>query len=365
MILLSAAAVGLLALLFWSMSGNEGSRGASSKGAAGKHTRDVDEDDIPPPRASSNVAPSGKSASQGNAPTSVHPSASTGVVFFSPWGGSKMNQVGRDRPEEGNPEGPMSLAADRSGRVLVLDQVNGRVVRYGASGQPESAVKIDLLAAQDVVAAPDGSMAVLDRLAGKKVALYDAAGKPRGELPLTGPSLEEPGLVTGIFVDGDQVYAEKEHGPLVLLGDTSGRPANPRTELPGRPSRDGKSFLTAGITDGPTGRIYVSAMDRATREHRFTRELRLGAPLRYLLLLDSDAKGTIYVAAQVEGEEDLERILLHCLEPARGAPAGSAELPASVLPEESFRDLTVPEEGGVLYAHRTAEGVSYERYACK
>ena len=40
-----------------------------------------------------------------------------------------MDQVGRDRPKEGNPEGPMSFAVDGRGRMHVLDQVNGRVVR--------------------------------------------------------------------------------------------------------------------------------------------------------------------------------------------------------------------------------------------
>src|SRR5262245_8875814 len=38
-----------------------------------------------------------------------------GVVLFSPWGGSRGNHLGRDRPQEGSPTGPMSLTMDGKG----------------------------------------------------------------------------------------------------------------------------------------------------------------------------------------------------------------------------------------------------------
>jgi hypothetical protein len=46
-------------------------------------------------------------------------------------------------------------------------------------------------------------------------------------------------------------------------------------------------------------------------------------------------------------------------------PVGSAVLPANTLPDETFRDLTVLDGGGVVYAVRTEAGVSYERYDCE
>jgi len=36
------------------------------------------------------------------------------------------------------------------------------------------------------------------------------------------------------------------------------------------------------------------AIDRSLGAHRFTREIRTGAPLAFISLLDSDRSGTIY-----------------------------------------------------------------------
>lgn len=285
------------------------------------------------------------------------------VVFFSPWG-SRGGDLGRERPAEGNPEGPMSLSLDSSGRVLVLDQVNNRIVRHGADGKLEATIPLTQTGAQDIVSAKDGSTAVLDRLVDKSIAVYDEGGALRGSIPLQGPGIEEPGLVTGVFTDGDDIYVEREHGPLVLVGHTSGKPAAARVEIPGRPSRDGLSFLNAGITDAAAARVYVSSIDRATHEHRFTRELRLDAPVTSLVLLDSDKHGTIYFGAQIERAPGSEAVVVLCLEPSKGAPLGSLELPVNTLPEETFRDLAVQDDGSIVYSLRSDEGVTYQRYQC-
>jgi hypothetical protein len=287
-----------------------------------------------------------------------------GVVFFSPWGGSTKDQLGRERPEEGNPMAPMSLTVDGKGRVFVLDEVNGRIVRYGADGKPEGESRIDLRAAQDLAVGKDGSLAVLDRVGDKAIALYDEGGALRGQLPLEGEGIDETGVVSGVFVDGDDVYVEREHGPLVKVGDVNGNPADPRTEIPGRPTRDGLSYINAGITDAETGRAYVASIERATGEHRFTRELRLKAPIRSIQLLDTDVSGTIYFAAEVDAENGPGSILLSCLDPLQGVPVGAAVLPVNTMPEETFRDLTVLDEGGVIYALRSEQGVTYQRYDC-
>lgn len=259
----------------------------------------------------------------------------------------------------------MSLAVDEKGRAYVLDQVNDRVVRRGPSGEVEGVVPLKLTNPQDIALGKGGSMAVLDRLSDKAIALYDEGGALRGQLPLTGEGVPEPGLVTALVVDGDNVYVEREHGPLVRIGDMSGHPADPRLEIPGRPSRDGLSYLSAGITDASAGRVYVSAIDRATNAHRFTRELRLKTEVHSIVLLDSDKKGTIYFAAEVEAQADEPVVVLTCLEPKKGAPTGSAVLPANTLPEETFRDLTVLDGGGVLYAQMTEAGATYKRYDCE
>lgn len=287
------------------------------------------------------------------------------VFFAATWGSGRMDQLGHTRPSEANPEAPMSLTVDGSGRMYVLDQVNGRVLRVGADGKPESVIPLKQQeAAQDVAIGKDGSVAVLDRYFSKSIVMYDEKGNPLGEIPLEGEGLEETGLVTGLFVDGKDVYVEKEHGPLQRIGTTDGKPATDRGEIPGRPSRDGQSFINAGVIDVTAGRMYVSAIDRPTMQHRFTRELRQGAVIRGILMLDTDKLGTIYLATQLD-KDGSEMVILTCLEPLKGFPMGSVQLPVNTMPEETFRDFAVLDEGGVIYSMRTEQGVSYQRYDCQ
>lgn len=323
--------------------------------------------------AATTTSPSGRSALRPGTLPAAAASGSAGPlageeakgqpVFFAKWG-SGLDQLGHERPEEANAVGPMSLAVDSRGRVHVLDAVNNRVVRRGEGGKPDLAIRMDLTDTQDIAIGADGAMAALDRYVDKSVLIYDDTGVLKGELPIEGEGVTDVGEVTGVFVDGNDVYVEREHGALVKIGDTAGMPAEPRSEIPGRPSRDGLSFLSAGITDAPTGRVYVSSIERATSEHRFTRELRLNAFVRSIVLLGSDKAGTIYFAAEVE--QDGEGIVvLQCLEPLKGIPVGGALLPINTLPEESFRDFAVLEDGGVIEALRSEAGVTYTRYDCE
>lgn len=314
---------------------------------------------VRPPRAKPLVGPDGEP--KGPSFSEQTPGKE---IFTAAWGSGPGN-LGRDRPEEGNPIGPMSLGVDAKGRVHVLDGVNGRIVRRGADGKPDGSIKVDYLEPQDIAVGEDGTTAVLDRFTEKSVAVYDDSGVLRGELPLEGEGISDVGEVTGVFVDGTDVYAEREHGQLVRIGDTSGQVADPQTEVAGRPTRDGLSWINAGITDAPAGRVYVTAIDRPTNQHRFTRELKLRVLVRSIVLLDSDKTGTIYFAAEVEPEGTPPVIVLSCLEPLKGIPVGGAILPVNTLPEETFRDFTVLDEGGVIHALRTEQGVTYTRYDCE
>jgi hypothetical protein len=258
----------------------------------------------------------------------------------------------------------MSVVSGPGGQIFVLDQVNQRIVRRNADGSLAGTSEMKLTAAQDLAVGPDGSAAVLDRLGDKAIALYDPSGALRAQLAIEGEGIEEPGYITGVFVDGSDVYVEREHGTILKVGDVNGIPAEPRTEAPGRPSRDGLSWLNAGITDGPGGRALVSSIDRKTGEHRFSRQLRYKSEVHSILLLDSDKKGVIYFAVGLHEDPAVDYVLLQCLDPLKGAPLGSATLPVNVLPEETFRDLTVLDDGGVVYAVRGNDGVTYRRYDC-
>jgi hypothetical protein len=344
------------------------------RGCAGRDTKGSAS--VPGAEGASGPSGSGRPALPGRGPSGVAMAGDAGaedasaakgpeLVFQATWGGSRMDQVGRSRPEEGNPEAPMSLSMDGKGRMYVLDQVNGRVVRIGADGKPEGVIPLKQQeAAQDVAVTDDGKAAVLDRFSSKSVVMYDEKGNALGEIPLEGEGLEEPGLATGIFVDGKDVYVEKEHGPLLRIGTTDGQPAADRGEIPGRPTRDGLSFIKAGLTDAMEGRMFVVSTDRATLKHKFTREIKQGTEIRAILMLDSDKAGTIYLATQLVSN-GTESVNLQCLEPLKGYPVGSAQLPVNTMPEETFRDMTVLDEGGVIYAVRSESGVAYQKYDCQ
>lgn len=283
--------------------------------------------------------------------------AAPNALVVARWG-SKRDELGRDRPQEGNPEGPMSLVM--AGRdLLVLDQVNGRLVRYGADGRLLRTSEAPTTA-QDLAVAKDGTVAMIDRLAAKAVTLVDANGKKIGELPL-GARVAEPGLVTAVVVDGKDVYVEKEHGALVLLGTTDGTPASEAVQLTGRPSRDGTLLLTAGLSSKPQGRAYLNAVDRKTSALRFARAILFPRPSHAIVLLDSDARGTLYLAVAAGEPGDAH---VACLDPGDGHVLGRVALPLSHTPEESFRDFTVGDDGTIVFAVRTDDGVQYRTARC-
>jgi hypothetical protein len=101
------------------------------------------------------------------------------VVVRAKWGNAR-GDLGRERLQEGNAEGPMSFAAGPNGSLVVLDQVNRRVVRYDANGRVTNESDAPATA-QDVAIGRDGSAALLDRLGTKSITLVDPSGRKIGE----------------------------------------------------------------------------------------------------------------------------------------------------------------------------------------
>jgi hypothetical protein len=294
------------------------------------------------------------------------PAAPSSVLFRAKWG-SGEGELGRSRPQEANPEAPMSLAVAPNGDTLVLDQVNGRIVRIGKDGRVLSVMSSPVKAPQEIAVAADGSVLVADRLVDKAVSIIGPDGKVRGALTLEGKGMSEGGAMTGLFLDGDSVYAEREHQQLVRLGSTDGKADPLRDEIPGRPSRDGTFFLNAYLQQDPRDAVFVNATTRKPEAHRFTRRLALGYEAIGILALDTDRAGIIYLAVlgSTTGDQSGATVTLFCLEPEHGAPIGQTSLPANTMPEETFRDLAVLDGGGAIYTVRTESGVELTHVDCR
>ena len=88
-------------------------------------------------------------------------------------------------------------------------------------------------------------------------------------------------------------------------------------------------FDTAGIVNGPAGLVSVTAIDKATLQHRFTRQLTLGTHVVGLNALDADRSGIIYLGTIIEAptstpEVPAFAVTLLCLDPLDGRPGREA-----------------------------------------
>ena len=275
-------------------------------------------------------------------------------IIKTKWG-SGRGELGRNRPAEGNPEGPMSFVAVGKD-LLVVDQVNQRLVRFDKDGKVKGTQAIGPTV-QDVAVAKDGTVALLDRLGDKNVTLTDSNGKKIGTLAL---GTSDPGSITGVFVDGNTVYVEEGHGGLTGIGTTDGQPMQSPVTLGGRPTKDG-ALLVTGTLVAAEGKLTVNAIDRASGTSRFARLIQMPRPSSFIVLLDSDDRGVVY-AGVAAGEP--EQATIACLDPHDGHVLGRVTTPMSSDPEETFRDFSVDGDGTIVHAVRDASGVTYATTTC-
>lgn len=320
----------------------------------------------PRPRAAPPAPPAEKPAAP--TPSGAAPALPKDGAFARARWGAGRGELGRSRQAEGSAEAPLALVAGPRGEVWVLDQVNGRVARWDAQGQPLDPWPLPLETPRELASGPGGRLALLDPHRGGSVALLGPDGRPAGEVPIAGPGLPDPALATGLHSDDDGVWVEREHAFFVRVADAAGRPASERTVLDGRPARAGGLLLSAAIIDARAGTAWVRALDRAKGALAWQRRYTLPAPILRLALLDSDREGRIafgvHVAREVApGRFADESIQLLCLAPD-GAVRAVVALPPPEGPEESLRELALAEDGTVLYLHRTAAEARLLRIPC-
>jgi hypothetical protein len=256
----------------------------------------------------------------------------------------------------------MSLVAGRNGETWVLDQVNGRVVHYDAAGRVLGEVRV-AETAQDLAIGPNGNLYVLDRIGRSELAVFDAAGAPLSTDAVVGGPIAEGGAVTGVFVDDRGVFLEREHTDAVRVAGADGRFDPGRPLVPGRPSRDGTTYVRVALAGRRAAQATVSAFG-SDGTPRWQRAVTFPRGVLHVTLLDTDRAGHVYVGAEVADEavvppyalQDLATIVLR-LALADGADLGALTLPAPDAPEEILRSLAVTDDGEIVQLVPSANGV--------
>jgi hypothetical protein len=326
--------------------------------------------DTAAPAAANNGAATAASGAAGRAAQAMPAAASSrfdeGARVVSAAWGSQPGQFGRRHDPESNPEAPMALAAG-GGELLILDQVNRRIERY-RGGERLGTVALGGDTLQDVTAGTQGRVVVLDRLVERNVAVYGADGRLENEIPIDAKLVGQGGALTGVFADRDGIYVERDHGVIIRIGDAAGNRDRGPEELPGRPTRDGQMYITAAIADRATGQVLVSAVHRLTQKPAFSVTAQLGAPILHLLLLDSDPQGRVYIAAATGNESPeppysiLDEAIIALQLGSFGVTRGRLVLPPISAAEESFRPLSVDDEGSILLMRARPEGLLVTRH---
>jgi hypothetical protein len=281
------------------------------------------------------------------------------------WGG-KPGEFGRRAADESNPESPMAILAGHGDELWVLDQVNLRVQRF-VHGEPAGSFQASETV-QDLARLPNGKTVLLDRLADKNVQIYGPDGKLANTIPIEGKGIANGGAVTGIFGDDRGVYVERDHTTLVQIADADGNQDGTRSEIPGRPTRDGKAVVTLALSNQTKGEFFLTSFDRTTYAALWSETLSFGMPVLHVLLVDSDNDGNIYAAADTGEEAPVppymitnESITVLRINPS-GQITGRLELPFQPTGDEMQRPISIGDDGAVYMMQPSADGLAINRY---
>lgn len=315
-------------------------------------------------------APAAAGSALAEAPTSTAlalPTERAGaeLVARARWG-SGDGELGRSR--ESHRSGPAAIAAGPAGELLVLDQVNRRVVRLSPDGRWLTAIPIESEAALDLVAVGERVWVLLYEPGPDHG--YRLSEHRRDGTRLRGVRLpRDLDLVTGLFAVGEDLYVEERHEEQLLVvrgGVPVGAARSRRARLLGRPdpSRPGSRLLL--------GRDGRRAIVHQVFPGRFTSpllEIELPLPVVAFEELLVDARGGLYLglflaAAGPDGDYSEPRRVL--VAAARGsAPraiaiaterAAETSRPLAVAPDGTIHELELAEEGATIRRWRAERG---------
>jgi hypothetical protein len=255
----------------------------------------------------------------------------------------------------------MSFVVDAAGRVVVLDQVNARIQIF-EDGQVARVVALPGTTFQDVAVRGDGLVA-LDRLGAETVAFIDAAGTVTHEVPIAGAGVESGGDVTALAQHDDGTWVEVKHQEWVRVADADGVADPARPTMPGRLAPDGTMLRLARA-----GGARASLVRTGQGGPPAVTFIQFGLPVWALDALEVDARGRVFVGAELALERDSEPFdVVERSQEVVVLDPGGAEIARLVLPpkagaEETFRALRVGPDGALYQLVFDADGASMRRY---
>lgn len=207
-----------------------------------------------------------------------------------PWALLRWDEaVGRTLGQEADSEGPKSFAVKPDGGVLVLDQVNSRILDLDSQGNLTRTLALPAPTFDDVEQM-EGRVLVLDRLVTRTLLVMGLDGSIVREAEVQGRGIENSGLVTALIPRADGVWLEVAHRYSVKVLDRNLEPCE-RQVVTGRPVVNGRSLQ--GELDGRGG-VVVSTSRRADRVGMRSVSLEGQLPVRRIVWLDMDAGGRIH-----------------------------------------------------------------------
>jgi hypothetical protein len=197
--------------------------------------------------------------------------------------------AGRRLGDEADSEGPKSFSVKADGGVLILDQVNLRILDFDPRGRALGAFALPATTFDDVGEAGGRYALALDRLVTRTLLVFDLDGTVVTELDLIGHGITNAGLITAMIPRTDGVWLEVSHRYSVRVLDDAMRPCERRIVL-GRPIEGGKSLI--GALDDHGG-VALSIGGRNAAVPLASVKLATELPVRRIVALDADAAGQV------------------------------------------------------------------------
>jgi len=199
--------------------------------------------------------------------------------------------VGRIIGDESASEGPESFALLPDGGLLVLDQINFRILRLDPDGQVAGTIELPADTFEDVEQYQGRAVLALDRFVGKVLRVMDLEGVLIREIPIEGSGVDNGGSITAMLTRPDGVWLEVDRRHSVRVLDRDLRPCVRQVVL-GQPIVNGQSLRVD--LDG-NGGVIVSTAGRTEREAAQSVTLVGDAPIERVPWLDADERGHVHI----------------------------------------------------------------------